>query len=253
MDCPNDRYVNDEAICQAFQRIDTARGETSLTYFEFGTLAALDIFGRESLDLVILAAEWGSGRRAGKLSNLHLGAVDPVNGGWGEAPKFPQAMSIEFLLREHLRTGAREPRLVAERTLDAMAAGGIYDHLGGGFARYATDAACRVSAFALGGELFVAGLLSGRARRLAVEGPVFDPRPDPTATRLAYVCGRQLRIGELDGSSRAIAGDDPREPDTVSWGSAEFVAANGGEAVNVAGGTMAWADAGFDTASGTNG
>jgi uncharacterized protein YyaL (SSP411 family) len=66
-------------------------------------------------------------------------AFDPVNGGWGTAPKFPQAMSIEYLLREHLRTGAAEPRLVAERTLDAMAAGGIYDHLGGGFARYSTD------------------------------------------------------------------------------------------------------------------
>ena len=65
---------------------------------------------------------------------------DPVHGGWGEAPKFPQAMSIELLLREYLRTGAKEPRLVAERSLDAMAAGGIYDHLGGGFARYSTDA-----------------------------------------------------------------------------------------------------------------
>ena len=65
---------------------------------------------------------------------------DPVNGGWGGAPKFPQSMSIELLLREHLRTGADEPRRIAERTLDAMAAGGIYDHLGGGFARYSTDA-----------------------------------------------------------------------------------------------------------------
>jgi hypothetical protein len=65
---------------------------------------------------------------------------DAANGGWGSAPKFPQAMSIELLLREHLRTGAAEPRLVAEKTLDAMAAGGIYDHLGGGFARYSTDA-----------------------------------------------------------------------------------------------------------------
>jgi hypothetical protein len=72
---------------------------------------------------------------------------DPVNGGWGGAPKFPQSMSIELLLREHLRTGAREPRLVAEKTLDAMAAGGIYDHLGGGFARYATDAAWLVPHF----------------------------------------------------------------------------------------------------------
>jgi hypothetical protein len=76
-----------------------------------------------------------------------LKSFDPVNGGWGEAPKFPQAMSIEYLLREHLRTGDKEPRLVAERTLDAMAAGGIYDHLGGGFARYSTDAVWLVPHF----------------------------------------------------------------------------------------------------------
>ncbi len=56
-------------------------------------------------------------------------------------------MSVELLLREHLRTGEKEPRLVAERTLDAMAAGGIYDHLGGGFARYSTDAAWLVPHF----------------------------------------------------------------------------------------------------------
>jgi len=67
-------------------------------------------------------------------------AFDPGNGGWGTAPKFPQSMTVEFLLREHLRTGAGQPLAMAERTLDAMAAGGIYDHLGGGFARYATDA-----------------------------------------------------------------------------------------------------------------
>jgi uncharacterized protein YyaL (SSP411 family) len=64
---------------------------------------------------------------------------DAVDGGWGGAPKFPQSMTLELLLREHLRTAARDPLVIVEKTLDAMAAGGIYDHLGGGFARYATD------------------------------------------------------------------------------------------------------------------
>jgi uncharacterized protein len=64
---------------------------------------------------------------------------DAVDGGWGSAPKFPQPMTLELLLREHLRTAARDPLVMVEKTLDAMAAGGIYDHLGGGFARYATD------------------------------------------------------------------------------------------------------------------
>ena len=87
---------------------------------------------------------------------------------------------------------------------------------------YATDAASTVAAFALGGHLYVAGLLSGQARELVVDGPVFDPRPDPVATCVAYVCGRTLRIAELDGSSWELAGDE--HPD-ISWGSADFIAA----------------------------
>jgi uncharacterized protein len=74
-------------------------------------------------------------------------SFDPRNGGWGGAPKFPQPMTVELLLREHLRTGDARPLDMAVRTLDAMAAGGIFDHLGGGFARYATDAAWLVPHF----------------------------------------------------------------------------------------------------------
>jgi dipeptidyl-peptidase-4 len=92
-----------------------------------------------------------------------------------------------------------------------------------GITAYATDAAGTVAAFALEGRLFVGGLVSGRARPLDVDGPVVDPRPDPPATRVAYVSGPTLRVAELDGTSRVVAGDD--EPDTVSWGSADFVAA----------------------------
>jgi len=68
------------------------------------------------------------------------GSFDPRNGGWGEAPKFPQPMTIEYLLRRHLATGDPRPLAVARRSLDAMADGGIRDQLGGGFHRYATDA-----------------------------------------------------------------------------------------------------------------
>jgi uncharacterized protein len=75
------------------------------------------------------------------------GSFDARNGGWGGAPKFPQPMTVELLLREHLRTGDAEPLAMARRTLDAMAAGGIYDHLGGGFARYATDSVWLVPHF----------------------------------------------------------------------------------------------------------
>ena len=95
----------------------------------------------------------------------------------------------------------------------------------GGITSYATDGAVTVVAFALGGRLFAGGLLSGQAREIAVEGPVFDPRPDPTARRIAYVSGASLRIAELGGQSYALAGGDGSEPDTVSWGSADFIAA----------------------------
>ena len=94
----------------------------------------------------------------------------------------------------------------------------------GGVVAYATDAASVVAAFALGGQLFTAGLISGMARHLDVVGPVFDPRPDPIATRVAYVCGSALRIAELDGTSWELIGPLNDEP-AVTWGSAEFIAA----------------------------
>ena len=61
-------------------------------------------------------------------------------GGFGGAPKFPQAMSLDHLLRQFVRTGDGMSRQVALATLDAMAAGGMYDQLGGGFHRYSVDA-----------------------------------------------------------------------------------------------------------------
>ncbi len=67
-------------------------------------------------------------------------SFDETHGGFGGAPKFPQAMSLEFLLRYHHRTGDQQALRMVTRTLDEMAAGGIYDQLGGGFHRYAVDA-----------------------------------------------------------------------------------------------------------------
>ncbi|MCL4869319.1 MAG: thioredoxin domain-containing protein [Anaerolineae bacterium] len=66
-------------------------------------------------------------------------AYDAKRGGFGQAPKFPQPMVIEFLLQQHIRTGDKQALEMAEHTLKMMAYGGIYDQVGGGFARYATD------------------------------------------------------------------------------------------------------------------
>ena len=74
-------------------------------------------------------------------------SFDAEHGGFGRAPKFPPSMTLEFLLRHHERTGDAASLAMAERTLDAMARGGIYDQLAGGFARYSVDDAWVVPHF----------------------------------------------------------------------------------------------------------
>ncbi|MBD0745356.1 thioredoxin domain-containing protein [Streptomyces sp. CBMA152] len=64
---------------------------------------------------------------------------DERHGGFGGAPKFPPSMTLEFLLRHHARTGAEGALQMAADTCERMARGGIYDQLGGGFARYSVD------------------------------------------------------------------------------------------------------------------
>ncbi|MFJ8084233.1 thioredoxin domain-containing protein [Streptomyces sp. NPDC096205] len=64
---------------------------------------------------------------------------DAQRGGFGGAPKFPPSMVIEFLLRHHARTGAEGALQMAQDTCERMARGGLYDQLGGGFARYSVD------------------------------------------------------------------------------------------------------------------
>ncbi len=65
---------------------------------------------------------------------------DPAHGGFGGAPKFPQPALVELLLRHHLRAGEPRSLEMAVHTLRRMAAGGMRDHLGGGFHRYSVDA-----------------------------------------------------------------------------------------------------------------
>jgi uncharacterized protein YyaL (SSP411 family) len=78
---------------------------------------------------------------------------DDTRGGFGSAPKFPQAMSLEVVARELARSSGtpnvpnRVAQAMLETSLDAMASGGIYDHLGGGFARYSVDAVWLVPHF----------------------------------------------------------------------------------------------------------
>ncbi|HEY5114423.1 MAG TPA: DUF255 domain-containing protein, partial [Nakamurella sp.] len=76
-----------------------------------------------------------------------LGQIDPIDGGFGGAPKFPPAMAAEFLLRHHERTGSSPARAAVTLTLDRMARGGIFDQLAGGFSRYSVDKTWHVPHF----------------------------------------------------------------------------------------------------------
>ncbi|MGW1031976.1 thioredoxin domain-containing protein [Streptomyces antibioticus] len=142
---------------------------------------------------------------------------DAQRGGFGGAPKFPPSMVIEFLLRHHARTGAEGALQMARDTCERMARGGIYDQLGGGFARYSVDRdwivphfekmlydnalLCRVYAHlwrATGSEL---------ARRVALETADFMVRELRTSEGgFASALDADSDDGSEDGSGRHVEG-----------------------------------------------
>ncbi len=107
---------------------------------------------------------------------------DTRHAGFGGAPKFPQPLVLAFLLRYYHSTGAKPALEMVEQTLEAMYRGGIYDHLGGGFHRYATDAAWQVPHFekmlydnALLSRVYLhAFQLTGKPEYRAVAEDIFD-------------------------------------------------------------------------------
>jgi uncharacterized protein len=92
-------------------------------------------------------AEPAWGATSDKAVALLEQGYDAAEGGFGEAPKFPPSMLAEFLLRYHERTAHPGALAMATGTMEAMARGGMYDQLGGGFARYSTDASWVVPHF----------------------------------------------------------------------------------------------------------
>jgi hypothetical protein len=119
-----------EAVVDAFAgRRDELRQRAAETRARLGAIGAVDPAreapGAEELNLAVATL---------------LSAADEERGGFGGAPKFPPSSALELLLAR----GVREP---VERTLDAMMAGGIYDQIGGGFARYSVDASWLVPHF----------------------------------------------------------------------------------------------------------
>ena len=114
-------------------------------------------------------------------------AFDPTHGGFGPAPKFPHPMDLKVLLRQHARTGDAHALHMVRHTLDKMARGGIFDQLGGGFARYSTDARWLVPHFEK--------MLYDNALLASVYLEVYQATRDPAFARVAretmdYVLGR---------------------------------------------------------------
>ncbi|MFH8934646.1 thioredoxin domain-containing protein [Streptomyces griseosporeus] len=118
-----------EGVAQAWQE---RRGEVD----EVAGKIVRDLAGRE----ISYGGDGAPGEQ--ELAQALLGLTreyDAQRGGFGGAPKFPPSMVIEFLLRHHARTGAEGALQMAQDTCERMARGGIYDQLGGGFARYSVD------------------------------------------------------------------------------------------------------------------
>ena len=116
-----------------------------------------------------------------ELCDHAVGAVlrdeDAARGGFGGAPKFPPSALLEALLRTHERTGSPEPLAAVRRTCEAMARGGIYDQLAGGFARYSVDADWVVPHFEK--------MLYDNALLLRVYAHFYRRSGDPLARRVA--------------------------------------------------------------------
>ncbi|MFB9907256.1 thioredoxin domain-containing protein [Allokutzneria oryzae] len=161
---------------------------------------------------------------AGAVSRL-MTDFDAHNGGFGDAPKFPPSMVLEFLLRHHERTGSVEALTMAEDTFEAMARGGMYDQLAGGFARYSVDAGWVVPHF----EKMLydnALLLRGYAHLARRTG-------SPLASRVATETAEFL-IGEMltpeGGFAASLDADtDGVEGLTYAWTPAQLTEALGAE------------------------
>jgi uncharacterized protein len=138
---------------------------------------------------------------------------DPEWGGFGGAPKFPPASVLEFLLRRHQHTGDEETLAMVTSTLDGMAAGGMYDLLGGGFHRYSVDERWLVPHFekmlydnALLAPVYLhTWLVTGEARYRAVSEATLD-----------YLL-RELRLPEGGFASAQDADTDGVEGLTFTW------------------------------------
>ncbi len=150
---------------------------------------------------------------------------DAANGGFGGAPKFPPSMVCEFLLRQAARTGSGQALGLASSTLTAMARGGMYDQLGGGFARYSVDAGWVVPHFEK--------MLYDNALLLRANLHWWRQTADPLGLRVAAQTAdfllRDLATREGGFASALDADTDGVEGSTYVWTPAQLIEVLGDE------------------------
>ncbi|NNH06669.1 thioredoxin domain-containing protein, partial [Cellulomonas fimi] len=140
-------------------------------------------------------------------------SLDRVHGGFAGAPKFPPSTVLEWLLRHHARTGDRDALDAAGHALTAMARGGMYDQLGGGFARYSVDATWTVPHFEK--------MLYDNALLLRVYAHWWRATASPLARRVVTQTAdwmlRELRTGQGGFASALDADTGGVEGATYVW------------------------------------
>ncbi len=145
-------------------------------------------------------------------------AFDEKLGGFGRAPKFPRSSRLEFLLREHRRSGNPDALRMVRKTLEAMAAGGMYDQIGGGFHRYSTDARWLVPHFEKmlydNGQLVVAYLEAYQATA--------DPSYAAVARDILRYVGREMTAPGGAFYSAADADSEGEEGTFFVWTPSEI-------------------------------